>query len=155
MSEFYRPDRHEIRKTENENTNQTTYDYPKENIRTVVDKDPPAIRTVDLTKPEVREAERIREAEQAAQVINNTYIYNDNRYQSYVGANNFNVNDGSLRNKHIAMILCLCFGWMGAHRYYEGKIATGILYTCTAGLGGLGWIVDFLILLGKPKYYKP
>lgn len=158
MSEFYKPDRHEIRKTENENNGQTTYDYPKENIRIVVDNDPPAIRTVDLTKPEVKEAEQIRQAEQTAQVINNTYVYNDNRYQSNVNTsyvNGFNAHENGLRNKYVAMVLCLCLGWMGAHRYYEGKIATGLLYTFTFGLGGLGWIIDFLILLGKSKYYKP
>ncbi|MCM1525315.1 MAG: TM2 domain-containing protein [Ruminococcus sp.] len=171
MSEFYRPDRHErntddlraqeVRKTESAEESTVTYDYPKENIRIVVDRDQPSIRTVDLTKPqksgvyetrEVYEADRIYDTSDRAQTVNNTYIYNDNR--SY-GGSAVNAHDGTLRNKYIALILCLFGGVIGLHRYYEGKIASGILYTCTGGLGTIGAIIDFLILLGKPKYYKP
>lgn len=53
------------------------------------------------------------------------------------------------KKKSTALLLCLFFGWLGAHRYYVGKIGTGLLYTCTFGLFCIGWIVDlFKILLG-------
>ena len=51
------------------------------------------------------------------------------------------------KKKSTALILCICLGWMGAHQYYVGKIGMGILYTCTCGLCGLGWFVDFFRIL--------
>ena len=48
------------------------------------------------------------------------------------------------------LLLCLLCGGIGVHRYYVGKIGTGILYTLTAGLFGIGYLVDFIkILCGK------
>ena len=50
----------------------------------------------------------------------------------------------------ITFLLCLFCGGLGVHRYYVGKIGTGILYTLTAGLFGIGYLVDFIkILCGK------
>jgi TM2 domain-containing membrane protein YozV/predicted transcriptional regulator len=37
-------------------------------------------------------------------------------------------------------------GWFGLHRLYLGKIPTGILWMCTAGLGGIGSIYDLITL---------
>lgn len=48
------------------------------------------------------------------------------------------------KNKWVAFFLCLFFGFLGAHRFYEGKIATGILYLCTLGLCGAGVLVDLV-----------
>lgn len=38
------------------------------------------------------------------------------------------------------------FGFMGAHRFYYGKTKSGILYFCTLGLLGIGWIVDLFLI---------
>lgn len=38
--------------------------------------------------------------------------------------------------------LPMTLGFLGGHRYYLGKWLTGLLYTFTAGLLGIGWIVD-------------
>jgi len=45
-----------------------------------------------------------------------------------------------------AVILCGTFGWLGAHRYYTGKIGTGVLQTLTFGGFGIWAIVDFIRL---------
>jgi TM2 domain-containing membrane protein YozV len=46
--------------------------------------------------------------------------------------------------------LLLCFtGLFGIHRMYLGKWFTGILYLCTLGLFGLGWLYDFWTLNGQ------
>ncbi len=58
------------------------------------------------------------------------------------------------RNKWIALFLCFCFGYLGAHKFYEKKNFWGILYLFTAGLGGIGVFVDFIkILLKREEYY--
>ncbi len=58
-----------------------------------------------------------------------------------------------MRSKWTAFFLCLFLGWMGAHKFYEGKIGTGVIYALTGGIFGLGWLFDTLSLLGKPDPY--
>jgi predicted transcriptional regulator len=43
------------------------------------------------------------------------------------------------------------FGVLGFHRFYLGKIPTGLLWMCTGGLGMLGSIYDFLTLPGQVR----
>ncbi len=45
------------------------------------------------------------------------------------------------------LILCLFLGWAGIHRFYVGKTGTGILYLCSFGLVGFGWLFDLLAIL--------
>lgn len=59
-----------------------------------------------------------------------------------------------LVNKWVAFFLCLFAGYIGAHKFYEGKIGTGILYLCTAGLFCIGWFIDIFNILGKPDPYE-
>ena len=48
------------------------------------------------------------------------------------------------KNKETAYILWACglVGLMGLHRFYMGKIGTGLLWFFTLGLFGIGWLVD-------------
>lgn len=48
----------------------------------------------------------------------------------------------SNKSKVVALILCIFFGYFGAHYFYIGKPGTGLLYFCTMGLFGIGWFVD-------------
>ena len=69
---------------------------------------------------------------------------------------NTNVAAGALkrpRDKWVAFLLCLFLGFVGAHKFYEGKVGMGILYILTVGLFGIGWIVDCIALLCKPNPY--
>lgn len=50
-------------------------------------------------------------------------------------------------NKTIALVLCILFGYFGAHHFYVKKNKMGILYLLTVGLCGFGWIIDILLIL--------
>ncbi len=60
---------------------------------------------------------------------------------------------GRLCNKWVALFLCLFLGFFGGHKYYEGKIGLGFLYTVTFGLFFIGAFIDFFNILGKPNPY--
>ena len=63
------------------------------------------------------------------------------------------VSTGRPISKPVALILCLFAGYLGAHKFYEGKIGLGILYLFTLGLFFIGVIVDFFVILFKPDPY--
>lgn len=49
----------------------------------------------------------------------------------------------------VALLLCAFGGALGLHRFYVGKIGTGILWFLTGGLFVVGWVIDLIrIALG-------
>ena len=52
----------------------------------------------------------------------------------------------STRSRGVALLLSILLGYLGIHRFYVGKIGTGILYLFTGGLFGIGWIVDIILI---------
>lgn len=46
----------------------------------------------------------------------------------------------------VTLLLCIFLGYLGGHRFYVGKIGTGILWMLTVGLFGIGYIVDLLLI---------
>ncbi len=46
----------------------------------------------------------------------------------------------------VAWVLLTFLGLFGVHRMYMGKWVTGIIYLCTAGLLGVGYLYDFWTL---------
>ncbi len=49
-------------------------------------------------------------------------------------------------NYNLTWILLTFLGLFGVHRFYMGKIFTGLLYLCTGGLFLVGYLYDFLTL---------
>jgi hypothetical protein len=46
----------------------------------------------------------------------------------------------------VALLLCILVGALGVHRFYVGKIGTGILWLITGGCFLIGWIVDIVMI---------
>ena len=67
--------------------------------------------------------------------------------------NNSNMMQGRQKDKWVTFLLCFFLGTFGAHRFYEGKIGTGILFMFTFGLFGIGWLVDIIRILCLPNQY--
>ena len=80
-------------------------------------------------------------------VINNT---NNN---TNTNTNNNSVAGPKPKNKWVAFFLCLLIGYLGAHKFYEGKILLGVVYLFTFGILGIGWIIDIFRHLFKPNPY--
>ena len=47
------------------------------------------------------------------------------------------------KKRSTALLLCIFLGGFGAHRFYVGKIWTGLLWLITLGFCGIGTLVDF------------
>lgn len=46
----------------------------------------------------------------------------------------------------VRMVVCFIAGYLGIHKFLEGKVGLGILYLFTGGLFGIGYIVDCITL---------
>ncbi len=88
------------------------------------------------------------QAQQPSIVINN----DNNNVNSNVNQNGA-MGYGRPKNKWVALLLCFFLGFLGAHKFYEGKAGLGVLYIFTAGLFGIGLFVDFITILFKPNPY--
>jgi hypothetical protein len=58
------------------------------------------------------------------------------------------------KSQLVALILAILLGGIGIHRFYLGHIGMGILYLFTAGLCGIGWLIDIIMIATgslKPK----
>jgi len=64
------------------------------------------------------------------------------------------------KSKKKALIFAIFLGWLGVHRYYMGFYFTGVLYTISFGIIGIGWALDVIRILfmstidkNKQPYY--
>lgn len=75
------------------------------------------------------------------------YVEQNDTLQPQVVINNqiqSNIPPISSKKKITALLLCIFLGFFGIHRFYVGKIGTGILYLFTYGIFLIGWIIDII-----------
>ena len=61
-----------------------------------------------------------------------------------------------MKSKTVAYVLWLVsiFGWLGFHRFYLGKVGTGIIWIFTIGVGGVGALIDLFTLGSQVEQYN-
>ncbi len=52
------------------------------------------------------------------------------------------------KSRAVALGLCIPLGVFGAHRFYVGKLGTGVLQLFTFGGFGLWWLYDLIMVAG-------
>ena len=86
--------------------------------------------------------------EEAAAAKAATPVINVNNVNTNVNTNTLNAAAAYPYKKKItALLLCFFFGWAGVHRFYVGKVGTGLLWLFTLGFGGFGSLIDFILIL--------
>ena len=53
----------------------------------------------------------------------------------------------SPKSRLATALLCFFLGWLGAHRFYVGKIGTGLLMVVTVGGFGIWSTIDFILVV--------
>lgn len=91
----------------------------------------------------------VGEMPQAAPQAAPQIIVNNTNTNTNVGV----VPNGKAKNKWVALLIWWFFGYIGGHKFYEGRIGMGILYFITGGIFGIGYIIDFWALLFKSNPY--
>lgn len=57
------------------------------------------------------------------------------------------VPQASARSRGVALVLATLGGWLGLHRFYTGRIESGIWMAVTMGGLGMWWLYDMVILI--------
>ena len=51
------------------------------------------------------------------------------------------------KSRTVALLLCIFVGVLGIHRFYVGKVGTGIIWLLTLGCAGIGVLIDLIMII--------
>jgi TM2 domain-containing membrane protein YozV len=55
--------------------------------------------------------------------------------------------ESSEKKRLIALLLCFFFGCLGVHRFYVGKVGSGIVQLLTLGALGIWALIDLIMII--------
>ncbi len=91
---------------------------------------------------------------QESEAVRPDHIYTDARSArpEHIYVEHHYVREKSDKNRLVLLLLCLFLGRWGAHKFYLGKVGSGVAYLITRGWFCIGWLADlFSIALGDPR----
>ncbi len=56
------------------------------------------------------------------------------------------MNTSSDKSRLVALLFCIFLGGLGIHRFYVGKVGTGLVWLFTAGCCGVGSLIDLIMI---------
>lgn len=52
----------------------------------------------------------------------------------------------SHKSRLVALLLAIFLGFIGVHRFYCGKVGTGVVWLFTGGCFYIGWLIDIILI---------
>lgn len=140
-----------LKKAEEERLKETEKHLKEEEERLKnVEKELALMQIKETEKRLKDEEERIKRAQKELALVQSRNIAVQQNAQAQAAAASGNQKP---KNKWCALILLILLGWLGVHKFYEGKIVLGVVYILTRGLFFIGVIVDLALILRKPTTY--
>ena len=92
-----------------------------------------------------KQVEELKGASQPNIVINNT-SNSSSSSSAYASASAYGHGrrTTSPKSKMVSLILSIFLGYLGVHRFYVGKVGTGIIWLLTGGVFCIGWLYDII-----------
>lgn len=70
----------------------------------------------------------------------------ERRAERVLPASPRNLGPPSDKNRMTTLLLCVFAGFLGLHRFYVGRVGSGVLWCVSLGLLSVGWIYDLVMI---------